>query len=451
MNRSISKISNLWHVIYLFQTILSVQKFHTMEQASNTFTTLMDAVDSMSQNTNFMAKKGDQRYAGLVRQNIAKAALELHTLFEEVSRHDDFESVPMSLNIRIAQLTMIVGLFIEPIPEFVTEFLDDNETSDQRKDKLVLFLLPFLIDNNPDKSFDNMALAMKSEYQLGFIEDFCDNVIKNLKAFSLYASSGEEAAAQLICLAYMERLTAGFDDDRSPDGLSLKAIAAEWMDPSADLSSQVKDRVIIDSLSSKGRQVYEAAEWQYRRSLDQDYGWKDAGMLSLAYYRIIELELNQKFVLPFLNQLRLSGLNVNQLFDDHLESMRQSGASNKKLKIYQNRWGKTLDSIKRVSNPNSTVTGLELGTLEYLFNNLKSDRIAEDPLTAALRPLLDPILTEEGFRALDEKRLVGIVDGEKRETYRNPPAHTKYLPYDIACECRDFVRSTILNWKVWWK
>ena len=26
-----------------------------------------------------------------------------------------------------------------------------------------------------------------------------------------------------------------------------------------------------------------------------------------------------------------------------------------------------------------------------------------------------------------------------REKYRNPPAHTKYLPYETACECREYV------------
>ncbi len=450
MDQSISHISNLWHVIYLFQTLLSVQRFPNMGAAETFFTHLMDALEPLSEKTNFMAKKGDQRYAGLVRQNIAKAAFELYTMFEEASHYEEDTDLPNALAIRIAQLTMVVGLFIEPIPEFVTSFFEGDDTAENRKEQLVLFLLPFLIDNNPDKKFDNMALAFKLQYQLGFVEDFCDNVIKNLKALSLYAGSGEEQAAQLICLAYMELLATDQADVESPDGLSLKEAAERWMNNSNDLGKQVNDRIITDSLSSMGKLAYQAAEWQYFQTVDQDYGWKDAGMLSLAYFRIIELEMNQKLIYPLLGHLDVSSLI--EAFNQRKTQLHDQGVSFRIQKNYERKWSYLLPAFRDLASGNAAHSnGIMLGPLEVFLKNLTTHLDAEDPVAQEILTKMPEVLTDRGMDALQNGELRSIIKAEHRDMYRNPPAHTKYLSYEKACECRDFVRNTILGWQNWWK
>ena len=41
-----------------------------------------------------------------------------------------------------------------------------------------------------------------------------------------------------------------------------------------------------------------------------------------------------------------------------------------------------------------------------------------------------------------------MISAEKREKYRNPPAHTRYLPYYyIALEAREFVLQSLENLK----
>lgn len=450
MDEAISHISNLWHVIYLFQRLLSVQRFPTMGAAEAFFTRLMDAMEPLSEKTNFMAKKGDQRYAGLVRQNIAKAALELYTMFEEASHYEEDTDLPNALAVRIAQLTMVVGLFVEPIPEFVTSFFEGDDTAESRKEELILFLLPFLIDNNPDKKFDNMSLALKSQYQLGFVEDFCENVIKNLKALSLYAGSGEEQAAQLICLAYLERIASGHMDDQSPDGLSLKEVAGQWMTGAEDLGNQVNDRIIMASLSPMGKLAYQAAEWQYIQTVDQDYGWKDAGMLSLAYFRIIELEMNQKLIYPLLNHLDVTALITS--FDQRKAELREQGVSIRNQKNYDRKWSSLLPSFRDLASGDTAHSnGIMLGPLEVFLKNLTTNCDPEDPVAQEILAKLPEVLSDTGMNAFQNGELRSIIKAENRDMYRNPPAHTKYLSCEKACECRDFVRNTILDWQNWWK
>lgn len=46
--------------------------------------------------------------------------------------------------------------------------------------------------------------------------------------------------------------------------------------------------------------------------------------------------------------------------------------------------------------------------------------------------------TEDVNRLIEFLNTTLLLD-KNREKYRNPPAHTKYLPYETACECREYV------------
>jgi hypothetical protein len=53
-------------------------------------------------------------------------------------------------------------------------------------------------------------------------------------------------------------------------------------------------------------------------------------------------------------------------------------------------------------------------------------------------------LTETAFEeAIIDRGIANIVKKSVRNKYRNPPAHCKYLPYETACECRDYTNEKL--------
>ena len=58
-------------------------------------------------------------------------------------------------------------------------------------------------------------------------------------------------------------------------------------------------------------------------------------------------------------------------------------------------------------------------------------------------------LKEQGVDALYSGVMQELINEDKRKRYRNPPAHTRYLPYYLAKECRDYVRNAIIKLGDW--
>jgi len=94
-----------------------------------------------------------------------------------------------------------------------------------------------------------------------------------------------------------------------------------------------------------------------------------------------------------------------------------------------------------------------LGDLSYLFGNIGSKFKEDDNLACLIKKHLTDILTSVGIKELNNKKwfFAEITSWDKRNTYRNPPAHTKYLPYKTACECRELVREIILKFEKMFK
>lgn len=77
--------------------------------------------------------------------------------------------------------------------------------------------------------------------------------------------------------------------------------------------------------------------------------------------------------------------------------------------------------------------------MEYFFRNIGSGIIEGDTLSQDIRSAIKRLLVNE--TDLDYFILFlenNVVNKNNRDKYRNPPAHTKYLPYKTACECRDY-------------
>ena len=121
------------------------------------------------------------------------------------------------------------------------------------------------------------------------------------------------------------------------------------------------------------------------------------------------------------------------------------------LKLYKNAWGAHLRILKSIESLESEVDGMLLGPLKDFVDDIV--RYEETEIGKLLHSKLfgtsDAIMTEMGYEALISGELVDVISDEKRTRYRNPPAHTRYLPYSVAKECREFVRNSIIRFREW--
>lgn len=86
-----------------------------------------------------------------------------------------------------------------------------------------------------------------------------------------------------------------------------------------DTDNHIEDKKILSILSPKGQFAYKAALWQFEQAINANYGTIDAGMLCLAYMRILELEINEKILLKLVNHMAEIRDDYNA-FIDGLES-----------------------------------------------------------------------------------------------------------------------------------
>ena len=88
-----------------------------------------------------------------------------------------------------------------------------------------------------------------------------------------------------------------------------------------------------------------------------------------------------------------------------------------------------------------------LGEMNYFFGNIGSYKWDDDTLASLILKQLKDVLNENGIEAINNHYFEDITKKETRDKYRNPPAHTKYQSYDIACEAREKVIEIFITIK----
>ena len=208
-----------------------------------------------------------------------------------------------------------------------------------------------------------------------------------------------------------------------------------------------QNRKIEESLSLRGLAAFEIAEWFYTNSKSIHSDWLDAGLLSLSYYRIIELELNARLIVPLLERIDLE--KAQKLLEDLKNIKSSTDKPSNKWKKYVDNWTNSIIKMNDISNPNKSADGLELGSLGVFIGLIEKPK--DYPLPKYFQSQMLELLTDEGKEAFFKGDIKRIISQERIERYRNPPAHTRYLPYEIAKECRDFVKDNLWQMQKWFK
>ena len=256
-------------------------------------------------------------------------------------------------------------------------------------------------------------IRLESAYNLDSLRQFIYLLNRNIDTLiACYKYQKDERIADLILRAFTEESISGNLNEK------IKNFVATGLKDRVDNRS-LKQKLVAGKLSAKAKFAIESAEYLYQLSTTIDWGWKDAGMISLAYFRIIEVEINQKLILPTLNSL----------------SMKQIITLAKQTP--QKQWGKILTKMKNVKK--GRISGLMLGEMEIFFNNIGSKSVNGDRFAQSIKSSICKLLSDVNnigsFISFLEN---DVLSGKLRNKYRNPPAHTSYLPYKTACECREF-------------
>jgi hypothetical protein len=165
----------------------------------------------------------------------------------------------------------------------------------------------------------------------------------------------------------------------------------------------------------------------------QSKTWRDAGMISLGFFRILELEFNERLLLP-----AMKAVDIEMLISDlaALSSGVSQGAHKKAVEF----WQKMMPSLKRAKKDGK---GLELGSLELLLQKVVDTAGVDSALKARINSALCQRLTNAGVEAFKSGELASLLNEEAREKYRNPPAHSRYLDLATARACRTYVSKAL--------
>lgn len=275
--------------------------------------------------------------------------------------------------------------------------------------------------NMRNHPLDLWMLGLESIYNLGLFARFTDKIDRNLDVLVvLYKQVKDERIADLILRAYVEESIRGNLNEK------IKTfVATQLKDRAGDLS--LEQKMVARRLSKNGQIALESAEALFQLSKEIDWGWKDAGMISLGYLRIIEVEINQRLILPVVDILGFGQMECEY------ESVRKLLAGEKA------KWGGIISSLGKVMNNQGDLTGLMLSDLHHFFINIGSGITAGDRLAQDIRNSISKLLSDganiDAFISVIEK---DVVSENIRKKYRNPPAHGEYVTYQTACECREY-------------
>lgn len=248
------------------------------------------------------------------------------------------------------------------------------------------------------------------------------------------AIQGETEAIIYLSIVYADILA--LDDDKFALSDRIKTILATK--DNVEIKMGIHKRLFYRSLSEKASIAYENAEQIFAQTNARMYGIRDASSLALMYFRIIEIEMNAKLIQPFLRDLNMEKVRSLCGYNEKAEDRDQS-----QERLYR-AWASNIEIIEK-ANQMITPT-IEIGKirnllLDILFNNDACSSYFGNQLTKHLS-----YLGTEAFRL---QRITRVIEKSKVDEYRNPGAHTGFMPYSKACEARQFVASALSEMQGW--
>ena len=285
-----------------------------------------------------------------------------------------------------------------------------------------------MINYAPPRRKDYLQ-AFVTQWRVGERSVFLKNVIANL---NLLATDGTPEAWQLVVWAYQEAQIL----KRSSDCDVLKRHLLESPEMASKLA-QVERAIpasrVERRLSPMGRLALRSADWDLIAAVNDAALWKDFGMISLGFFRILELEFNERLILPMSKELD------TELFEKKLSDLGTQGSQGAVKKAFES-WDRMRRQINRAREDGK---GFELGAIELLLRKLAEPEGIDASIKAVFRSVLVKRLSADGFERFASGELATLIGEPPRERFRNPPAHTRYVSLRTAQACKKYVEDAL--------
>ena len=357
----------------------------------------------------------------LFRANALEAAQAVYRFYEDTQDIDDAGIVPAVV---VRSLFLLMSTAGQPITEELTALLDDG-SAEKRKAFVYTYFAP---RGNQKKEYEIFLSAAQTFFDEA---EYVNVFLENKAALQMALGS---SYAQFLTSVYYAALYA--------DHTKAETICEELCAMNPDFAKTNQEDIafqqVCGMLRPENKILYSSAESQFRTAMAEDYGWKDAGMLSLNYFRILEREFRTIF---FEGPLADQGERILRMVEKTKQYQKKRGH----LLVRRTDTDRTFDldrSLCCLKKPSK----LTMEKMEYLFV-LLSDRAIVDAVWKAdidyLRACVEKGLSDEGKAALHSNAIASVIGYDKRNEYRNPPAHANYLPIEKACECREYTNQSL--------
>lgn len=335
---------------------------------------------------------------------------------------------------KLKRLNNVLSLFVleddsAPFKDCLSSDSLNADSSDRVKTENTDKIYEMLLNQNPeDFDMENFRAVASIALRLKGSDAFIDLITGHLAELKKELTDGNSStdAMEFLRMAYVESTV---------QGNTIPELAELVKDTSDEISDDINTKQIIRKLSPMGKLAFQSAEKMLHMAEKIDFTMYDAGMLGLGYYRIIELEINQRIIFPMIKDFWIEAMTSkkNSMDDEAWKTFVKS------WKFYNNKF-------EAIAQSNYTGKSLMLGEIYKFFLLIRTKCEENDSFAVeAVTFMKEKLFTEKGVNKYNEGFFEEITGEIKRNRYRNPPAHTKYLSFKIAEECRDVVKETLLT------
>lgn len=335
---------------------------------------------------------------------------------------------------KLKRLNNVLSLFVleddsAPFKDCLSSDSLNADSFDRVKTENTDKIYEMLLNQNPeDFDMENFRAVASIALRLKGSDAFIDLITGHLAELKKELTDGNSStdAMEFLRMAYVESTV---------QGNTIPELAELVKDTSDEISDDINTKQIIRKLSPMGKLAFQSAEKMLHMAEKIDFTMYDAGMLGLGYYRIIELEINQRIIFPMIKDFWIEAMTgkKNSMDDEAWKTFVKS------WKFYNNKF-------EAIAQSNYTGKSLMLGEIYKFFLLIRTKCEENDSFAVeAVTFMKEKLFTEKGVNKYNEGFFEEITGEIKRNRYRNPPAHTKYLSFKIAEECRDVVKETLLT------
>lgn len=284
----------------------------------------------------------------------------------------------------------------------------------------------------PVQGLEARLLAIEVLHRFNRKREFVEYFLLSFKNLKPTEYMYESNLMETSYLVYREALVLG--DEKLIE--EAKSFVSRWTDNEKrifEISKNAQLESLKLTLSEKTRGFLDSAEKQIISFRNYSTDWDDAGMISLGFYRTLELEIGERIISPLFTSTpleRLSGL---------IEKLEQ-----KKKRIY---WEGVLRDVKKFKeNPENMIT---LGSMSQFLSRFKTEGGNDDEIKKLFLVGFSKIFNTDGLRSLKQGKLGELINEEDTKRFRNDPAHCRQVTLDTTEQSRAYVLESLEHLTCW--